>query len=78
MNVNFIHNKEFHDRLPPTYLEQARALANWHEYGVFSSAQVDGIGNSPYDLPRSYLWEVLIWGLSQLLDARSSLQYSPA
>lgn len=46
MNVNYIHNQTFRQQLPPTYLEQARALANWHEYNVFSSPAVDGIGNS--------------------------------
>jgi len=45
MNVQSIHNATFAARLPAGYLEQARALANFHEYGVFSSPQVDGIGN---------------------------------
>ena len=46
MNVNSIHNSTFANALPPTFLEQARALANWHEYNVFSDANVSGIGNS--------------------------------
>ncbi|KZT28839.1 phosphoglycerate mutase-like protein [Neolentinus lepideus HHB14362 ss-1] len=45
MNVNYIHNATFAANLPPTFLAQARALANFHEYGVFSSPQLDGIGN---------------------------------
>ncbi|TFK48705.1 phosphoglycerate mutase-like protein [Heliocybe sulcata] len=45
MNVNSIHNATFAANLPPTFLAQARALANFHEYGVFSSPQMDGIGN---------------------------------
>lgn len=48
MNVNSIHNATFAKLLPTGYLEQARALANFHEYGIFSSPQVDGIGNSTY------------------------------
>lgn len=45
MNVQSIHNATFAKNLPAGYLNQARALANFHEYGVFSSPQVDGIGN---------------------------------
>ncbi|KII86633.1 hypothetical protein PLICRDRAFT_43271 [Plicaturopsis crispa FD-325 SS-3] len=45
MNVQSIHNAAFAKALPPTFLAQARALANWHEYGVFTSPQIGGIGN---------------------------------
>lgn len=45
MNVNDIHNATFAEALPPTYLAQARALANWHEYNVFTSASPTGAGN---------------------------------
>ncbi|KAI0685017.1 histidine phosphatase superfamily [Cytidiella melzeri] len=45
MNVQSIHNKTFADRLPPTFLAQARDLANYHEYGVFSDPSLEGIGN---------------------------------
>jgi len=45
MNVNDIHNATFAQALPPTFLEQARALANWHEYNVFSDPSVTNIGN---------------------------------
>ncbi|KAF9458230.1 histidine phosphatase superfamily [Collybia nuda] len=47
MNVQAMHNAEFLKALPPTYLTQARDLANWHEYGVFSDQKPDGIGNIP-------------------------------
>jgi len=46
MNVNNIHNATFAENLPPTFLAQARALANWHEYNVFTSVDPSGIGNS--------------------------------
>lgn len=46
MNVNFIHNETFASTLPKTLLAQARTLAAYHEYGVFTSPQLDGIGNS--------------------------------
>ncbi|KAF9235189.1 histidine phosphatase superfamily [Melanogaster broomeanus] len=45
MNVNSIHNATFDQALPSTFLAQARALANWHEYNVFSDSSVTGIGN---------------------------------
>lgn len=48
MNVNFIHNETFAFRLPPTYLAQAQALANFHEHGVFTDKETDGIGNGTY------------------------------
>jgi hypothetical protein len=45
LNVEFIHNATFAKALPPTFREQARALANYHEHGVFTSPQPGGIGN---------------------------------
>jgi hypothetical protein len=45
MNVNNIHNATFSKNTPPDTLAQARALANWHEYRVFSDASISGIGN---------------------------------
>lgn len=50
MNVNSIHNATFARNLPEGYLEQARDLANFHEGGVFSSPQPNGIGNSKLNL----------------------------
>ena len=46
MNVQSIHNATFLNDLPGTYLAQARALANWHQYNSFSAPQRDSIGNS--------------------------------
>ena len=46
MNVNYIHNETYAFKLPPTFLAQARALADFHEHGVFTSAKGDGLGNS--------------------------------
>ncbi len=48
MNVQNTHNATFAQRLPSTFLEQARALANWHEYNVFTDPDFYGIGNSAY------------------------------
>jgi len=45
LNVQSIHNATFANALPPTFREQARALANFHEHGVFTSPQPNGIGN---------------------------------
>lgn len=46
MNVQSIHNATFANRLPNGYLAQARDLANWHEYNVFTDPTLGGIGNS--------------------------------
>ncbi|KAF8893680.1 histidine phosphatase superfamily [Gymnopilus junonius] len=45
MNVESIHNATFNKSLPATYLAQARDLANFHEWGVFTSPQPNGVGN---------------------------------
>ncbi|KAJ3823681.1 histidine phosphatase superfamily [Lentinula raphanica] len=45
MNSQLIHNKTYAYRLPPTLLETARGLADFHENGVFSDKQSGGIGN---------------------------------
>ncbi|EKM49712.1 uncharacterized protein PHACADRAFT_265304 [Phanerochaete carnosa HHB-10118-sp] len=45
MNVQSIHNATFAKNLPPTFLAQARDLANWHEWNVFSDSTLGGIGN---------------------------------
>ncbi|GJE91913.1 hypothetical protein PsYK624_080650 [Phanerochaete sordida] len=45
MNVQSVHNATFLNNLPPTFLAQARDLANWHEYNVFSDTTLGGIGN---------------------------------
>ncbi|KAL4262408.1 Histidine phosphatase superfamily protein [Pleurotus pulmonarius] len=45
VNTQLTHNKTYAHRLPPTFVEQARGYANWHESGVFSDEQINGIGN---------------------------------
>ncbi|KAJ7467626.1 histidine phosphatase superfamily [Mycena latifolia] len=45
MNTQLIYNQTYAYRLPPTYIAQARALANFHEDNVFSDAQPNGVGN---------------------------------
>ncbi|KAJ6572429.1 histidine phosphatase superfamily [Mycena vulgaris] len=45
MNTQLTYNQTYAYRLPPTYIDQARALADFHEDGVFSDAQANGIGN---------------------------------
>ncbi|KIY65234.1 phosphoglycerate mutase-like protein [Cylindrobasidium torrendii FP15055 ss-10] len=45
MNVENIHDASFANAIPDGYMQQARALANWHEYGVFSDSSLNGIGN---------------------------------
>lgn len=43
--VQSIHNATFAGEFPSAYLPQARDLANWHEYHVFSAADPKSIGN---------------------------------
>lgn len=45
LNTELTYNQTFAFRLPPTLIEQARALANYHEDAVFSDKEVGGIGN---------------------------------
>ncbi|KAF5360653.1 hypothetical protein D9756_004844 [Leucocoprinus leucothites] len=45
LNVRYIHDANFVRRFPHPMLAQARNLANWHEYGVFSDPSPGGIRN---------------------------------
>ncbi|KAJ7158989.1 histidine phosphatase superfamily [Mycena crocata] len=45
MNTQLTYNQTYAYRLPPTFIDQARALANFHEDGVFSDTKANGIGN---------------------------------
>ncbi|KAJ7249140.1 histidine phosphatase superfamily [Mycena haematopus] len=45
MNTQLIYNQTYAYRLPPTYINQARALANFHENRVFSDTHANEIGN---------------------------------
>lgn len=45
VNTQLVHNQTYAFRLPPTLIDQARALADWHENGVFSDKDMTGIGN---------------------------------
>ena len=54
INVNYIHNETFAYRLPPSFLGQARDLANFHEHGVYTDKTADGIGNGGYSF-RSFI-----------------------
>ncbi|KAF4620911.1 hypothetical protein D9613_001070 [Agrocybe pediades] len=45
INSELTHNRTYAHRLPPTFLEQARHWANYHEHGVFSDGDINGIGN---------------------------------
>ncbi|KAJ7027800.1 histidine phosphatase superfamily [Mycena alexandri] len=45
INTELTYNQTYAYRLPPTYINQARALADFHENGTFSDAEANGIGN---------------------------------
>lgn len=46
ISSELVHNITYAHRLPPTFIEQARGLANLRENAIFSDASMDGIGNS--------------------------------
>ncbi|TRM61156.1 histidine phosphatase superfamily [Schizophyllum amplum] len=70
MNVNWIHNEEFADAVPEEYLAQARALANYHEYGVFTSPEVDGIGN----IAGRTVLPIILEGFASIIDSSDPTQ----
>ncbi|KZP15515.1 phosphoglycerate mutase-like protein [Athelia psychrophila] len=45
INTELTHNRSYAFRLPPSYKDQAHALANYHEAGVFGDKDLGGIGN---------------------------------
>ncbi|KAK2463031.1 hypothetical protein APHAL10511_004686 [Amanita phalloides] len=45
INTQLTHNRTYAHRLPPTFVEQARGFANFHEAGVFSDKDINGVGN---------------------------------
>jgi hypothetical protein len=45
VNSELEHNRTYAYRLPPTYIEQARGLVNFHENGLFHAKEMAGIGN---------------------------------
>ncbi|KAJ7697875.1 histidine phosphatase superfamily [Mycena rosella] len=45
INTQLTYNQTYAYRLPPSYLDRARALADFHEDGVFSDTEASGIGN---------------------------------
>lgn len=70
MNVQSIHSAEFAQRLPAGFLAQVRDLANFHEYGVFSDASLNGIGNGSQTLYVAFGPETLT---NPLVAARTML-----
>lgn len=48
VSVQSVHNATFAGEIPPTFIQQARDLANWHEYYVFSSSNPKSIQTSAY------------------------------
>ncbi|KAH8110497.1 phosphoglycerate mutase-like protein [Phellopilus nigrolimitatus] len=45
IHTNYIHNETYAFRLPPTFLQQAQAWVDYHEHGVFTDVNFEGIGN---------------------------------
>jgi hypothetical protein len=70
MNVNYIHNATFNQNLPESLLAQARTLAAFHEYGVFTSPQLDGIGNIGFRTMLPGIFD----GLSSIMNSSDPLK----
>ncbi|KAJ7027197.1 histidine phosphatase superfamily [Mycena alexandri] len=45
MSTQLTYNQTYAYRLPPSYIDQARALADFHEDGIFSDEEPNGVGN---------------------------------
>ncbi|KAJ7776364.1 histidine phosphatase superfamily [Mycena metata] len=45
ISTQLTYNQTYAYRLPPSYIDQARALADFHEDGVFSDEEPNGVGN---------------------------------
>jgi len=61
---------EFSKSLPLSVLAQARDLANFHEYGVFSSLDVGGIGN----IAGRTILPSILEGFAQIADSSNTLK----
>jgi len=72
MNVQSIHTPGFLAALPPTYLAQARDLANWHEYNIFTSPELTGIGN----IGGQAVLPSIINGLTSIADSTDPLKFT--
>lgn len=71
MNVQSIHNATFSQILPKGFLAMARDLAGFHEYGVFSSPQLDGIGN----IAGRTIMPSLLDGFSDIVNSSSPVKF---
>lgn len=70
INVRYIHDATFAKSFPENYLHQARDLANFHEYGIFSSPQPNGIGN----IAGQTILPSILDGLASIADANNPLK----
>ncbi|KAJ9099300.1 hypothetical protein QFC21_004181 [Naganishia friedmannii] len=69
MNVNYIHNKGFRANVTEQQMEQARALADYHEQAVFSAPTKDGIGN----IAGQTILPVILQALEKMVDPSDPL-----
>lgn len=70
MNVQSIHNATFANLVPPAAIAEARDLANWHEYGVFSDPNLGGIRN----IAGRTILPSIIGGLENVANASNPLK----
>lgn len=80
VGTELTYNKSYAYRLPPTYIEQARHWANFHENGVFSSKDIGGIGNLPARTVLSPIltaMERIVWDDDPLQLMVQEISYQP-
>ena len=51
VSSELVHNKTYAHRLPPTFIEQIRGLADYRENAIFHDKELGGIGNSELTHP---------------------------
>ncbi|TEB22716.1 phosphoglycerate mutase-like protein [Coprinellus micaceus] len=70
LNVQSIHNATFAAALPDGYLVRARDFANWLQFNVFSSPEIDGVGN----IPGRTMVSSILDGVASIVDSSDPLK----
>lgn len=90
MNVQSIHNATFAASCPPAVLAQARTLANYHEFNIFSSTNMSSIqngsshphlrfiykGNNNQLVPGQTILPTIIDSLARISNATDPLKFA--
>ncbi|KAH7912875.1 histidine phosphatase superfamily [Hygrophoropsis aurantiaca] len=72
INVQYVHNQTFYHEIPPNYPRMAFGYASFHEDGVFTDANLNGIGN----VAARTLLPVLFADITNIIDETTDLKVS--